>query len=146
MRKLASMLILLLLSLAAPAEDKTLEQLKAQADRAEDDQAKLCAQLAERLVSLADKQFNDGESVKGHATVQEILEYATRAHDLAIKNRKKMKETEIHLRRCRRALENMRRTLAAEDRPQVEAVEKKLEQFGQEILEAMFAPPKKEHK
>ena len=99
-----------------------------------------------RLVAVADKEFTDGESVKGHQTVQEILNYATQAHDLAINNRKKMKDTEIHLRRCRHALENVRRTLAAEDRPAAEAVEKKLEQFGQDILEAMFAPPKKEKK
>jgi len=146
MRKAASIAILLLLALAAVGEDKTLDQLKAEAERADADQAKICAEVAERLISVADKQFNDGESVKGQATVQEILQYATRARDLAIGNRKKMKETEIHLRRCRRALENMRRTLAAEDRPPVEAVEKKLEQFGQDVLDAMFAPPKKDAK
>ena len=146
MRKPFSILILLLLALSAQAEEKTLDQLKAEAERADSGQAKLCAEVAERLVSVANKQFTDGESVKGHATVQEILQYATRAHDLAIKTRKKMKETEIHLRRCRHALENMRRTLAAEDRPAVEAVEKKLEQLSEEVLEAMFAPPKKEDK
>jgi len=140
-------MILLLLALAASAEDKTLDQLKAEAERSDSgQQAKLCAEVAERLVSVADKQFTDGESVKAHATVQEVLQYATRARDLAIKTRKKMKETEIHLRRCRHALENMRRTLAAEDRPAVEAVEKKLEQLSEEVLEAMFAPPKKENK
>lgn len=145
MRRAYPILILLLLALAALADDKTLDQLKAEAERADSNQAKICAEVAERLVSVADKQFTDGESVKGHATVQEILQYATRARDLAIQTRKKMKETEIHLRRCRYALENMRRTLAAEDRPPVEAVEKKLEQFGEDVLEAMFAP-KKEHK
>ncbi len=146
MRRHYPILILLLLTLAAFADDKTLDQLKAEAEHADNNQAKVSAEVAEKLVAVANKQFTDGESVKGHATVQEILEYATRARDLAIKNRKKMKDTEIHLRRCRHALENMRRTLAAEDRPAVEAVEKKLEQFGQDILEAMFAPPKKEHK
>jgi hypothetical protein len=146
MRKTASILILLLLALTALADDKNIDQLKAEAERAGNDQAKLCAEVAERLVSVADKQFTDGESVKGHATVQEILQYATRARELAIKTRKKMKETEIHLRRCRYALENMRRTLAAEDRPPVQAVEKKLEQFGEDILEAMFSPPPKEQK
>jgi hypothetical protein len=146
MRKTSSILILLLLTLAALADDKNLDQLKAEAERAGNDQAKVCAEVAERLVNVADKQFTDGESVKGHATVQEILQYATRSRDLAIKTRKKMKETEIHLRRCRHALENMRRTLAAEDRPPVQAVEKKLEQFGEDILEAMFAPPQKEQK
>lgn len=146
MQKRASILILLWLTLAALADDKNIDRLKAEADQPGNDQARACAEVAERLVSIADKQFTDGESVKGHATVQEILQYATRARDLAIKTRKKMKDTEIHLRRCRRALENMRRTLAAEDRPPVEQVEKKLEQFGEDILEAMFAPPKKEQK
>jgi hypothetical protein len=146
MRKRASILLLLFLAMAALADDRNVDQLKAEAERAGPDQAKTCAEVAERLVSIADKLFSDGESVKGHATVQEILQYATRARDLSIKNRKKMKETEIHLRRTRRALEDMRRTLAAEDRPPVEAVEKKLEQFGEDILEAMFAPPKKEAK
>lgn len=146
MRRHYPILVLLLLTLAAFADDKTIDQLKAEAEHADSNQAKVSAEVAEKLVAVANKQFTDGESVKGHATVQEILEYATRARDLAIKNRKKMKDTEIHLRRCRHALENMRRTLAAEDRPAVEAVEKKLEQFGQDILEAMFAPPKKEQK
>jgi hypothetical protein len=147
MRKCFSIAILLLLALAARAEEKTIDQLKAEAERAEPGtQGRLYAEIADRLVSVADKQFTDGESVKGHATVQEILDYATRAHDLAIKTRKKMKETEKDLRQCRRRLENMRRTLAAEDRPPVEAVEKQLEQFTEEILEAMFAPPKKDQK
>ncbi len=146
MRKHAPILLLLLCALAALAQDRNLAQLKVEAERPGNDQAKSCAEMAERLVSVADKQFTDGESVKGHATVQEILEYGARARDLAVKNRKKMKETEIHLRRARYALENMRRTLAAEDRPPVEAIEKKLEQFGEEILEAMFAPSKKEQK
>jgi hypothetical protein len=146
MRKSLSILLLLALGLMAAGEQKTLDQLKAEAEHADGDQPKLLAEVAERMVPVADKQFTDGESVQGHATVDEILQYATRAHDLAIKTRKKMKETEIHLRRCRHALENMRRTLAAEDRPAVEAVEKKLEQFGEEVLEAMFAPPGKQQK
>jgi len=81
--------------------------------------------------------------VKGHATVQEILEYGTKARDLAIETRKKMKETEKSLRECRRRLENMRRTLAAEDRPKVEAVEKQLAKLTEDVLESMFAPPEK---
>lgn len=144
MRKSVSITILLALALLAAGEEKTLDQLKAEAERAGNDQPKLLAEVAERLVPVADKQFTDGESVKGHASVDELLQYATRAHDLAIKTRKKMKETEIHLRRCRHALENMRRTLAAEDRPAVEAVEKKLEQFAEDVLEAMFTPPGKQ--
>jgi stress-induced morphogen len=147
MRRTFPIVILLLLGLTAAAEEKTVEQLKAEAEHAEPgQQGRLYAEIAEKLVAVADKHFTDAESVKGHATVQEILQYATKAHDLAIETRKKMKETEKSLRECRRRLENMRRTLAAEDRPSVEAVEKQLEKLTEEVLESMFAPPKKEKK
>jgi polyhydroxyalkanoate synthesis regulator phasin len=143
MRKILPIVVVVLLALAAyGGDEKTVDQLKAEAEHAEaGQQGRLYAEIADRLVSVADKQFTDGESVKGHATVQEILQYATKAHDLAIQTRKKMKETEKSLRQCRRRLENMRRTLAAEDRPAVEAIEKQLEKLTEEVLESMFAPP-----
>jgi stress-induced morphogen len=149
MPKFFSIIVLLSLALTATAEQKTIDQLKAEAEHAEPgQQGRLYAEIAELLVSVADKQFTDGESVKGHATVQEILQYATKAHDLAIQTRKKMKETEKALRECHRRLENMKRTLAAEDRPKVEDVEKQLEKLTEEVLESMFAAPnkKKDHK
>ena len=143
MRKIFPIIIVVLLSLAAfGGDEKTPDQLKAEAEHAEPgQQGRLYAEIADRLVSVADKQFTDGESVKGHATVQEILQYAGKAHDLAIQTRKKMKETEKSLRQCRHRLENMRRTLAAEDRPAVEAVEKQVEKLTEDVLESMFTPP-----
>jgi hypothetical protein len=75
--------------------------------------------------------------------VKQVLEYATKAHDLALESRKKLKEIEIYLRETQRHLANVRRTLAADDRPSVEAVEKKLADFRQDLLDAMFAPKKK---
>lgn len=147
MRKPFPIVIVLLLALAAAAAEKTLEQLKAEAEHSDSgQQGRLYAEIADRLVAVADKQFTDAESVKGHATVQEILQYATKAHDLAIQTRKKMKETEKSLRQCKRRLENMRRTLAAEDRPKVEAVEKQVDKLTEEVLESMFAPSKKDRK
>jgi len=149
MPKLFSIIILLSLALAAGGEQKTVDQLKAEAEHASaDQQGRLYAEIAEKLVAIADKQFTDGESVKGHATVQEILQYATKAHDLVLETRKKMKETEKFLRECHRRLDNMKRTLAAEDRPRIEDVEKQLEKLTEDVLESMFAPPekKKDHK
>jgi len=144
MPKFFSIIVLLALSFAAGAEQKTVDQLKTEAEHASpDQQGRLYAEIADKLVSVADQQFTGGESVKGHATVQEILEYGTKARDLAIETRKKMKETEKSLRECRRRLENMRRTLAAEDRPKVEAVEKQMAKLTEDVLESMFAPPEK---
>lgn len=144
MPKPFSFMIILALALVAGAEQKTVDQLKTEAEHAApDQQGRLYAEIADSLVAVADKQFTDGESVKGHATVQEILQYATKSHDLAIQTRKKMKETEKSLRQCRRRMEGMRRTLAADDRPTVESVEKQLEKLTEEVLESMFAPPDK---
>src|SRR5438270_5724771 len=142
MTRFFSILILLSLALAASAEQKTVDQLKTEAEHASpDQQARLYAEIADRLVAVADKQFTDAESVKGHATVQEILQYATKAHDLAIETRKKMKETEKSLRECHRRLEKMKRTLTAEDRPRGKAVETQLANITEDVLESMLARP-----
>jgi hypothetical protein len=140
--------ILILLSFAAPAaSQKTVEQLRSEAGKSSGGQQALeYAQLAERLVYVADEQFTAGDSSKGHQTVQEILADATKAHDAAVSSRKKLKEVEIHLRETQRHLENVRRTLAASDRPPIEAVEKKLADFRQDLLNVMFAPRKDKKK
>jgi glutamine synthetase type III len=124
---------------------KTLEQLKAEAEKASGgEQAKLYSELAERLVDVAGQQFDKGQSVEGQATVREILEDAVKAHDLAISSRAKRKEVEIRLRETQRGLENLKRTLAAVDRPPLTAVEKRLEVLRDELLESMFSPKKKQ--
>src|SRR5690242_19549223 len=144
MRRLPYILFALLLSLPALGKEKTIDQLKAEAEKSHGGhQAELYAELARRLVDVADQQFAAGDVVKGQQTVQEILADASRAHDVAVNERKKMKDVEIHLRETQRRLENVRRTLAADDRPPLEAVEKKLAAFRHDLLNVMFAPRKK---
>lgn len=144
MQKLFYIVILLALSLSAAAEKKTVDQLKAEAEKSSGGhQAELYAELAERLVDVADQQFTAGDSIKGQGTVQDILANATRAHDVAVSSQKRMKQVEIHLREAQRLLENVRRTLAAVDRPPVEGVEKKLADYRQDLLNEMFAPKKR---
>jgi len=138
---------MLLMLVAAARAQKSIETLKAEAAKASGGrQAKVYSELAESLVDFANDQFNQGESVKAHATVHEILDYASKAHDGALSSKDNRKEVEIHLRNTQRHLESVKRTLAADDRPDLDAVEKKLEQFRQDLLDAMFAPPKKDGK
>jgi hypothetical protein len=144
MRKLPYIFLVLLLSLPAFGKEKTLDQLKAEVEKSHGGhQAELYAELARRLVDVADQQFAAGDVAKGQETVQEILADATRAHDIAVNTHKKMKDVEIHLRETQRHLENVRRTLAADDRPPLETVEKNLAAFRQNLLNVMFAPRKK---
>jgi len=144
MRRLPYIFLALLLSLPAFGKEKTIDQLRAEAEKSHGGhQAELYAELARRLVDVADEQFTAGDAAKGHQTVQEILADATRAHDVAVSSHKKLKDVEIRLRETQRHLENVRRTLAADDRPPLEAVEKKLAEFRQDLLNVMFAPRKK---
>jgi predicted RNA-binding Zn ribbon-like protein len=148
MRKVSYIAVILLsLAVAAAGQKKTVEQLKSEAEKSSGSQRGLIyAQLAERLVYVADEQFTAGDSGKGQDTVKEIMADATNAHDAAVSSRKKLKEVEIHLRETQRHLENVRRTLAASDRPPLEAVEKKLAEFRQDLLNVMFAPTKDKKK
>src|SRR5215472_10818757 len=140
MRSVPVFLTLLAVVAGARAQ-KSIEALKAEAAKASGaHQAKIYAELAESLVERANGEFNGGESVKAHATVQEILDDATKAHDGALSTKSNRKEVEILLRNTQRHLENVKRTLAAEDRPDLDEAEKKLAQFRQDLLDAMFAP------
>lgn len=126
------------------AKQKSLEQLRAEAEKAHGGhRAQLYSELALKSVDLANQQFTQGNSVEAQKTVQEILDYATKAHDASLQKHKKMKDTEIHLRETQRQLENLRRTLAADDRPPLEQVEKDISDFRQDLLNAMFGSPRK---
>ena len=146
MQKLTSIVVLLVLgTMPLAAQQRNIDGLKEEADKAAGGhQARLCSELAQYLVGIANQEFTDGNVVQGQATVQDILKYAQKARDAAVKSRDKMKETEIRLRATQRQLEGVKRTLAVEDRPPLDAVEKKIEQFRQDLLDAMFGPKKKD--
>src|SRR5215471_5313104 len=145
MHKFGSIIVLLSLSSLSLFTQRDLQGLKQEADRAEGGhQAKLCSELAQYLVGVADQQFTQGNTEQGQATVQDILKYAQKARDAAIKSHDQMKETEIRLRETQRHLEGLKRTLALEDRPPLDEVERKIEQFRQDLLNAMFGPRKKD--
>lgn len=133
-----------LLALTALASQRSLESLKDEADHAQGGhQAKLSSELADYLVGAADQQFTQGNNEQAQATIQDVLKYAQLARDAAVKSHDSLKQTEIKLRETLRRLESLKRTLALEDRPPVDAVQKKIEQFRQDLLDAMFPPKKK---
>jgi len=141
----AKHIVLLALWVLPLAAQRNIDGLKEEADHAQGGhQAKLCAELAQHLVGVADHQFTQGDSDQGQATVRDILKYAQKARDAAIGSHDQMKQTEIRLRATQRQVESLKRTLALEDRPPLDDVEKKIEQFRQDLLDAMFAPKKKD--
>ena len=154
MKQVAPILVFFLLAAAAclgqnapadpaAANQKEIDRIKAEMAKASPaHQAKLYAELGERLVDVADQQFNRSESVAGLATIQEVDQDSVKARDLSVSTKSNRKEIEMIFRKTQRRLEALKHTLAAEDRPAVDAVEKKLADMRQELLDSMFAPNK----
>lgn len=145
MQKIASISALLLLASMAMAFQRDIEGLKQEAEHAQGGhQAKLASELAAYLVGIANEQFKQGTTDQAQSTVQDIQKYAQMARDAAINSHGNLKQTEIKLRQTQRHLEDLKRTLAVDDRPPLDAVEKKIEHLRQDLLDAMFPPRKKE--
>jgi hypothetical protein len=141
MRRTVATSIFLMLALTHCAGQRNVEQIKDEANHAQGGrQAKLAAELAEYLTATAGRQFIQGSTEQAQATVRDILKYAEMAHDAALKSRDQMKQTEIKLRETQRHLEDLRRTLPVDDMPPLVVIEKKIEQFRQDLLDAMFSP------
>ena len=142
---IARRIVVMLLFVSSVMAQRNIDGLKQEADRAEGGhQAKLCSELAQYLVGVADQQFTQGNTDQGQAIVQDILKYAQKARDAAIKSHDQMKQTEIRLRETQRRVESLKRTLSVDDRPPLDEVERKIEQFRQDLLNAMFGPKKKD--
>ena len=123
----------------------TLDELKAKAEAASGgDRAKLCAQVTQEQVELANQHFTDGNVEKGHAAVRDAVAYAEKARDAAVVSRKHLKKTELSIGKAARRLSDISRTLALDDRPTVDQAVKELEHIQDQLLDAMFGEGKRQ--
>jgi len=139
----ASLLLAPLACLAMMAD--TLDDLKARAEAASGgDRARLCAQVAQEQVELANRHFTDGDVERGHTAVRDAVAYAEKARDAAISSRKQVKKTELSIGKTARRLSDISKTLALDDRPTVEQAVKELEHIQDQLLDAMFGEGKRQ--
>lgn len=131
--------LLVLLSATASAKSPTVEELKAKAERAHgNEQAKLYAEIVRELVEVADQQYTKGDVEVAQKTVSELIDYVERIPRLVKGSNKKLKDIDLILHKAERRLGDVARTLAVEDRPQMEAAKKKVEDVRTKILEQFF--------
>lgn len=141
------LLVALLASFCLAAHEEPLESLKARAEAAKPkDQDRLFAEMARREVEEANTFYIAGQIDKAQASLQEVVAYAEKAQQAAQKSGKKLKETEIILRKATRRLETLRGTFALEDRPPVQAAIDRLEEIRKSLLDQMFSKPKPKEK
>jgi hypothetical protein len=98
----------------------------------------LLTEVAERQLQTADKAYSDGDVRQAQAALNDVTEYGVKAAQVSAQTGKKMKHTEIALRKISNRLEVIRKTLNVDDRPPVASAVEKLEQARTELLNRMF--------
>jgi hypothetical protein len=141
MRRIATLFVFVLaaLLLSSAANQETLEQLKARAQKAsKGEQPRLFVEVARRALQEADDAFNAGDSDRAQAGVRDVVSYSESAAEAARASRKHVKRTEISLREIARRLDQMGHTVNFDDRPPIKAAVERLEQLRTELLAQMF--------
>jgi hypothetical protein len=135
------MLIAVLFAVAAHASDKkdTLEQLKARAETTEGKhQIELLTEIADRQLKAADDAYSAGNVDQGLAAVKDVVDYGVRAAHEATSTGKRMKQTEIALRKIADRLDNISKSVDFDSRPPVVDAVRKLEAARNDLLFRMF--------
>ena len=136
--------LILTLPLALLAKQETLEEMIQHADSAQlKDQPKLYMEIARNQLKEADKQFTVGNSEAAQAAVKNIVQYAQRSADTSVQSGKRLKDTEIDLRKIADKLRDINHTLTFEDQEPVKAAADKIEDMRTELLKRMFGKNKK---
>jgi hypothetical protein len=132
--------IMLVSSVAAFAGDQVLAGLVKRAEAASiGQQPALFAEIAERQLREADQLYNNGQVDRARAAVDDVVTYSDRASDAASHARSKIKNTEIAIRKMAAKLRDIKRGLAFEDQPPVQAAADHLEALRSGLLSRMFA-------
>ena len=135
-----AVLLILLAGVAwGEQKDDSLQKLIAKADAAPStQQAELCMQVAERELKLTIESYKSNKSEEGQGSLQQVVNYADKAHSAAIHSGKKVKHTEIKLRQIAGHLRDLKFNVDADDQPLVQAAIDKLEDFRTQLLKSMF--------
>jgi hypothetical protein len=131
---------------AAPArKNESLEQLIARVESARiEDRPALCTEIAQRELDSAGQLYQAGKPEEARVAVENVVKYSDEARDASIRTGKRLKDTEIAMRKMAARLRDIRRNLAFEDQAPVAAAADRLEQMRTELLSHMFG--KKENK
>jgi hypothetical protein len=140
MRSVTPALVCVLLSsLLALAADQTPADLKARADSAQgSERVVLSLEYAHRELEQANTLYTDGDVEKAEAAIQEVVAYSRAATETATSVNKRLKQTEIELRKLQHRMRDIGESLNIDDRPPVEKAVQEIEQLRANLLAKMF--------
>jgi hypothetical protein len=134
------LMLLVSISLAAFARnEESLDQLIARAESApQGERPALYIRIARQQADVADKLYQEGNAEAGNSAVAHVVTYSEKASDAAAATGKKMKDTEIALRKMAEKFRDVKRSLPFEDQAPVQQAIDRLEKMRTDLLGAMF--------
>jgi len=143
-RRLTIAVVLLAASWAVAAKDLSLQELEAKVEAAPvEDRPQLYVEIAERQLAAASEHYKTGEAEKAREAVNDVVLYSGKARDASIQSGKKLKNTEISVRKMALKLRDIQRTVNFEEQPPVQAAADQLENMRSELLAHMFGKGKR---
>ncbi len=113
--------------------------LKARADAAQGtERTTLSLEYAHRQLEDANILYSQGDVDKAEAEIHEVVTYSHKAADSASASGKRLKQTEIELRKLEHRMRDIGQSLNIDDRPPVEKAVQELEQVRADLLARMF--------
>jgi hypothetical protein len=141
MRIRVSILVLLVsASLAAFAfVPENLDQLMARAESARpEDRPAIYTEIARLKAEAAVKLYDAGNVEDGSVALQDVRTFSKKATDAAISTGKRLKNTEITLRKMAEKFRDVKRNVAFEDQAPIQQTVDELEKMRTDLLAAMF--------
>jgi hypothetical protein len=123
--------------------EESLQQLIARAEAAHpQDRTGLYLQIARRQAEAAGKFYEGGNAEAGGSAVADVVMYSGKASDTAISSGRKIKDTEIALRKMAERFRDLKRNLPFEDQAPVQQAIDRMEKMRTDLLAAMFGKKK----
>ncbi len=142
MKRLTVLLLMLVTALATvsvAANNEEVESLKARAATEDaNDQVKLFTKVAQLQLKRLSKDYDQGNTQQAQSALHDVLEYGVKAAERAQQSRKRMKQTEIAIRKISDRLDDIGKSLSFEERQPVKSAYNKLEAARTNLLHAMF--------
>jgi hypothetical protein len=142
--RVSALVVLVLICPAASAgKEENLEQLIARAESARlQDRPDLDIKIARLKTEDAIKSYDAGNVEAGASAMADAVTYFSKATDAAISSGKKLKDTEIALRKMAEKFRDLKCNLAFEDQPPVQQAIDRMEKMRTDLLSAMFGKKK----
>ena len=128
---------------ATAAKQETLQELVARADAARvEDRPALYIEAAERQIKAADDLYTAGKVEDARLAVADVVTYSQKAADAAIQSHKRLKDTEIAIRKMAAKLRDIKRTFNFDDQPPAQDAADHMEKLRTDLLSHMFGKGK----